>query len=264
MRNRWKNRRLRAAGFCLLLGLVLVFGVPGLPEPAGCLQAEAGETDQNAAWQAAVLQAMKEYRALAIANWDTLTLAQKVMGTQTAQQTDEILLVVGNRLTLWQQQPDLTWAETCEAACGYGANGLSLDKREGDRKTPIGSFPILYAFGTAANPGTTMQYVPVTPYSYWSEEKDTYNTWVESRTPIKGEHLSSYYQYKYAMAIGYNYFPPVYNRGSAIFLHCKSAGHWYTSGCIAVREADMVKLLQLTHDGAYIILVPDEESLKNY
>ena len=66
------------------------------------------------------------------------------------------------------------------------------------------------------------------------------------------------------MAIGFNLNPMVPGKDGAIFLHCKSKDRWYTSGCVSVTESSMVRLLRLTHDGAYIIIVPDDQSLSNY
>lgn len=218
----------------------------------------------QAQYEAMVQKVMEDYRELALANWDALTLEQKLMATKTAAKTDEILLVVDHNVTQWQRQPDLRWKKIMDTYCGYGKNGLSLDKREGDMKSPIGSFPILHAFGTKPNPDTAMTYKDVTPKSYWSGEQATYNTWVESDVPLAGEHLIDYYQYTYALAIGYNTDPVVWDRGSAIFFHCRSKDHWYTGGCISVTEPEMIQIVQQSHNGEYIIIVPDEESLKNY
>ena len=105
----------------------------------------------------------------------------------------------------------------------------------------------------------------MTPYSYWSGEKESYNTWVESTTPISGEHLSDYsICYRYAMAIGFNIEPTVYKRGSAIFLHCKNPAEWGSAGCVSVEESDMITLLQQCHNGCYIMIVPDEASIARF
>ena len=53
-------------------------------------------------------------------------------------------------------------------------------------------------------------------------------------------------------------------RGCAIFLHCKSADHWYTAGCVSLTEEDMLALLLMLRDGAYMIIVPDAESIAEY
>ena len=191
-------------------------------------------------------------------------LRQTIAGTQTAQKTDQIILVIDHSLTLWKKNAKGTWKQKLSVYCGYGQNGLSSNRTEGDKTTPIGSFPILHAFGSAPNPGTSMTWKDITPTSYWSGERGTYNTWVESPYRIAGEHLADYYQYKYAMAIGFNRDPVVVGRGSAIFLHCKSTDHWYTGGCVSVEENAMRELLLSCSDGTYIIIVPDREDVASY
>ena len=105
----------------------------------------------------------------------------------------------------------------------------------------------------------------ITEASYWSEAEDeSFNTWVESETPVPGEHLIDYYQYKYAVNIGFNLEDIVYSRGCAIFLHVKSRNSWDTAGCVSLTEEDMLALLRMLRDGAYMIIVPDAESIAEY
>ena len=193
-----------------------------------------------------------------------LDLAETLKATRTASKTGQIILVVDHSLSFWEKDEGGSWNRRMSVYCGYGSNGLSDDRTEGDRTTPIGSFPILHGFGTADNPGSSMQYKKITGNSYWSGEQSTYNQWVESPRRINGEHLIDYYQYKYAMAIGFNRDPVVYKKGSAIFLHCKSYNHWSTAGCVSVEEPVMKQLLQLCHNGVYILIVRDESDISAY
>lgn len=190
--------------------------------------------------------------------------ARLLAATKTAKKTGQIILVADHSLSFWEKDQTGRWTRKLTAYCGYGSNGLNDDRYEGDRTTPIGSFPILHAFGIASNPGTTMQYKRVTSNSYWSGERSTYNQWVESARPVGGEHLIDYYQYKYAMAIGFNRNPTVYKKGSAIFLHCKSNDHWSTAGCVSVEEQIMKKLLLLSRNNVYIIIVRNQADLSAY
>ncbi len=185
--------------------------------------------------------------------------------TQTSQITDQIILVIDHNLTLWNKQSNGHWGLELESYCGYGLNGMSKNRHAGDKTTPIGSYPILYAFGLVDNPNSAMTYKKITPNSYLSGEESTYNMWIESaRRMYDSEHLIDYYQYKYAMNIGFNINPTVYGRGAAIFLHCKSYDRWWTSGCVSVPEKIMLELLQKSHDGEYIIIVPNVEEIQNY
>ena len=170
-------------------------------------------------------------------------------------------------LSFWEKGEDGAWRLRMEADCGYGTNGLVKGEERimGSKTTPVGAFPLTLAFGTGDNPGTAMTYRQITENSYWTEvEDESFNTWVESETPVPGEHLIDYYQYKYAVNIGFNMEDIVYNRGCAIFLHVKSVNSWNTAGCVSLREEDMLALLRMLRDGAYIIIVPDVETLAEY
>ena len=194
----------------------------------------------------------------------TQAVANKLSKTSAAQKTKQIILVVDHNISFWEKDAQGHWNRKLSAYCGYGSNGMSTDRHEGDRTTPIGSFPILHGFGIADNPGSAMQYRKVTNNSYWSGEYSTYNQWVESTRPVAGEHLISYYQYKYAMAIGFNRNPTIYKKGSAIFLHCKSYDHWSTAGCVSVEESVMKRLLIMSRNGVYMIIVRNQNEIDNY
>ena len=180
----------------------------------------------------------------------------------TSKKTNQIIMVIGHNLMLFSKSNG-KWTKVISSYCGYGQNGFKLanERREGDKTTPIGSFTLPLAFGPGKNPGTSMTYRQITKNSYWSGDYDTYNTWVESSYRVPGEHLIDYVEYKYAMAIGFNMNPTVYERGSAIFLHCKSNTSWNTSGCVSLTEENMVWLLKKLKNGAYMIIVEDESEI---
>lgn len=201
--------------------------------------------------------------AFKIFNGDRVRTQKLLANSATAQKTDQIILVVDHTLSLWNKING-EWQKDFETYCGYGRNGFNLDRHAGDGTTPIGAFPILYSFGRGDNPGTAMTYKKITPNSYLSDENSTYNTWVESSRQIAGEHLADYYQYQYAMNIGFNTEPAIVGKGAAIFLHCKSLDTWTTSGCVTIPERYMADLLKKSHDGEYIIIVPKLEDIANY
>ena len=196
---------------------------------------------------------------------DPLTAA--VAACAAAEKTTQLVLAVDHSLSFWEKSEDGVWQKRMDAYCGYGKNGLVLAEERvmGSKTTPIGAFPLTLAFGTGENPGTDMTWRQITEASYWSEAEDeSFNTWVESEKPVPGEHLIDYYQYKYAVNIGFNLEDIVYSRGCAIFLHCKSTNSWDTAGCVSLSEEDMLKLLRMLRDGAWMIIVPDAESIGEY
>ncbi len=75
------------------------------------------------------------------------------------------------------------------------------------------------------------------------------------------EHLVDYGEwYYYCLALDYN--PDrVPGKGSAIFLHCTWLGT--TSGCIAIPEECMVKVLQNVNENC-VIIIDTPTGVKNY
>jgi L,D-peptidoglycan transpeptidase YkuD (ErfK/YbiS/YcfS/YnhG family) len=127
-----------------------------------------------------------------------------------------------------------------------GKNGVRSDKTEGDGCTPAGLYSLGYAFGTKDKSDTAMDFYDVTENSYWVDDPASpyYNRWIESADYFEwttAEHLADYQiSYAYAVVIRYNMSPAVPGKGSAVFLHC---GTEPTSGCIAVPEDDMLRIL---------------------
>jgi len=139
------------------------------------------------------------------------------------------------------------WKRIVNTRAYIGRNGLGK-QREGDAKTPRGTFTPTEAFGILPDPGVSgLKYTQLTADLYWSGESGTYNTMVSSKTlghvPANSEHLISYNpHYSYALNMGYN--PEnIEGKGSALFLHCFGSNP-YTGGCVAVSRRNMKKILK--------------------
>lgn len=109
---------------------------------------------------------------------------------------EQRIIVRGHRFELWETTPDGRRHRLLRCYCGYGRKGFALPpasgespasgaKREGDGRTPVGVFPLEFAFGLAPAPvqgapaTSLLPYRRITPYSFWSSERETYNTWIE-------------------------------------------------------------------------------------
>ena len=141
--------------------------------------------------------------------------------------------------------------------CGHGRCGFSSDKREGDGKTPVGTFEIESAFGLEAPSKCQLPFRIIGPDSWWSGEREDYNSWVENqggkRAMPGSEHLADYpVEYRLGFVIGYNTKAPEWGRGSAIFLHCKGAKKWNTAGCVSLPEGRIRQLMERLRPGAAI------------
>ena len=125
---------------------------------------------------------------------------------------------------------------------GFAPPGL---KREGDGRTPSGSFGLLYVFGAGPNPGFRLRYRQLRPYDYWDDDPASprYNEWVDSRHASPGAapepmDVSAYYD---GVVIGYNT-ARTPGLGSAIFLHLNIG--IATAGCVTLPPGELLPLLR--------------------
>ena len=195
--------------------------------------------------------------------------SKDISKTKTAKLSSQIILVVKNKLYFYEKTSDNDWNEIFSTDCNIGKNGMIVEEehKEGQGKTPIGSFPILYAFGTKPMKDLNIHYRQITPYSYCvddSTDLQLYNSWVESKNKLKGEHLIEYQMaYELALFIGFNVKNKVKDKGSCVFLHMFSENN-YTEGCIAISKDMMFKLIHIIKNYAYIIIVENESQILNY
>lgn len=153
------------------------------------------------------------------------------------------------------QKKDHKWKRILKCKGYVGKKGI-YKKKEGDMKTPAGTYGFTGAFGIKKNPGAKMKYTKVNKHLYWCGDKKYYNQLVDVRKKkhrCRGEHLIDYKpHYNYGLFLDYN--PKhKYKKGSAIFLHCKGKNP-YTAGCIAVSQKNMKKIIKKTQPGAKICI----------
>ncbi len=136
-----------------------------------------------------------------------------------------------------------------------GRNGVGK-QRAGDKKTPLGDFGMITAFGIKPNPGTKLPYVDVTPSIYCCADNVAYNRIIDVNDKphrCRGEHMITYDpDYNYGFFFDYNK-DCVVGKGAAVFFHCTSDSP-STAGCIGVAEKDMVAILQAIDMGARLIV----------
>jgi len=151
-----------------------------------------------------------------------------------------------------------------------GSKGLAYEKREGDKKSPIGVFRVHRAFGRQENPGTRLLYTRFSKGDYWVDDPDStyYNTYQEGPANGRWNSAEDLYgvgePYKYFMVIEYNTENPVAGKGSAIFLHIWRDENSPTAGCTAVSEENIVKLMKwLDPSLSPLILQFSAEDIRN-
>jgi len=160
-------------------------------------------------------------------------------------------------MTLWQRTD--TWrAVRTGIPVWVGRNGFQYATRrhEGDGTTPAGKFPMRFAFGGQANPGTHLAWTQLQSNSCWSGERQDYNTYVRRTCTARDENLwaSRRSAYRYAAVVGFNDSPAVWGRGSGIFLHVTLSQP--TSGCVSMAETNLLWTLRWMPRGAWVVMGP--------
>jgi L,D-peptidoglycan transpeptidase YkuD (ErfK/YbiS/YcfS/YnhG family) len=134
---------------------------------------------------------------------------------------------------------------TVAAVVGY--HGVTWNKREGDGKTPLGTYPLLFAFGYHPNTFTKMPYRQSTSEDFWVEDPTSpqYNKWVHGKPNAKSYEVMRRRDnlYEYGVVIGYNTKRIPY-KGSAIFLHEWRYSTGATDGCVAISRTNIINLLK--------------------
>ncbi|TXI92135.1 MAG: hypothetical protein E6Q33_07630 [Neisseriales bacterium] len=143
---------------------------------------------------------------------------------------------------------DNAWYENSalRTKVAIGKNGLAKEgtKVEGDLKTPAGVFLLGTAFGIKLQK-VNFPYRVLTDQDKFIDDPDNddYNSWVSGETTAKSyEPMKRYY--KYGIVIEYNMNPIIKGKGSAIFVHNWNYPDEPTSGCIAMPEQKLLKIIR--------------------
>jgi L,D-peptidoglycan transpeptidase YkuD (ErfK/YbiS/YcfS/YnhG family) len=156
------------------------------------------------------------------------------------------------------------WTKLTQTPGRAGANGFAAPgaKREGDGKSPTGSFTFTQAFGMA-DPGTRLVYRTLRGSGdCWGATPghSSYNDYYAGDCRPGDENLSSIMHegpYRQAAVIDYNRPHAVPGHGSAIFFHV--GGVTPTAGCIAIGEPELRGILRTLAPGDRIIMGPGSE-----
>jgi L,D-peptidoglycan transpeptidase YkuD (ErfK/YbiS/YcfS/YnhG family) len=132
------------------------------------------------------------------------------------------------------------------ARVGYHGIARPGAKREGDGRTPSGTYGFGFFFGVRANPGVSFRFRHAYSYDVWDDDPASprYNEWVDDRHANPGAKPEPMHQvpaYDYAAVIAYNA-ARVPGLGSAIFLHVGTGGA--TAGCVSLPVRELLTALR--------------------
>ena len=144
--------------------------------------------------------------------------------------------------------------------CCIGKKGLTSNKKEGDKKTPKGTFGIenlYFRKDRKGKPLTLLKCVEIKKNMGWCDDVRfplKYNKLINSEKKIRHEKLKRKdYKYDLFIPIKYNFKKPITGKGSCIFLHL-TKNYKPTDGCIALREKDFLIMLKLIKKNSKITI----------
>ena len=157
------------------------------------------------------------------------------------------------RLTLWRKNTIDCWVPVAGPWRAWlGGRGVSANRREGDRTTPVGVFGIgRVMYGVAPNPGVRFRYRRIVCGDWWVEDPRSpyYNQFRHVRCGAKppfavvSDDLSrSPTAYRHFAVVRFNMDPVVPGRGSGIFLHASTGRP--TLGCISLPVPQLLQTLR--------------------
>jgi L,D-peptidoglycan transpeptidase YkuD (ErfK/YbiS/YcfS/YnhG family) len=135
--------------------------------------------------------------------------------------------------------------------CCIGKNGLTKNKREGDKKTPVGLFKLgnlYYREDRISKPKTKFRCIKITKKMGWCDDQldhKNYNRLINTKFVRKYEKLyRKDYKYDLLIPIKYNFKKPIPGKGSCIFLHLTKS-YAPTAGCVAIAKNDFMTMLKI-------------------
>ena len=137
--------------------------------------------------------------------------------------------------------------------CSIGKKGVTRGKKEGDYKTPLGTFTIgdlFYRKDRMSKPKTLLKVKEIKKNIGWCDDVNfpkKYNRLIKITNKVKHEKLKRKdHKYDLLIPINYNTKKPIVGLGSCIFIHL-AQNYKPTAGCIALKKKDfliMVKVLK--------------------
>ena len=135
--------------------------------------------------------------------------------------------------------------------CCIGKKGSTSNKKEGDKKTPKGTFKIenlYFREDRIKKPLTLLKCIKIKKNMGWCDDisfPKKYNKLIKIEKKIRHEKLKRKdNKYDLLIPIKYNFNKPITGMGSCIFIHL-TKNYKPTAGCIALKKKDFLIMLKL-------------------
>ena len=135
--------------------------------------------------------------------------------------------------------------------CCIGKKGSTTNKKEGDKKTPKGTFQIenlYFREDRIKKPLTLLKCIKIKKNMGWCDDVSfpkKYNKLIKTEKRIRHEKLKRKdNKYDLLIPIKYNFNKPITGKGSCIFIHL-TKDYKPTAGCVALNKKDFLIMLKL-------------------
>ena len=142
--------------------------------------------------------------------------------------------------------------------CCIGKKGSTSNKKEGDKKTPKGTFEIenlYFREDRIKKPLTLLKCIKIKKNMGWCDDisfPKKYNKLIKIDKKIRHEKLKRKdNKYDLLIPIKYNFNKPITGKGSCIFIHL-TKNYQPTAGCIALKKKDFLIMLKLINKDSTI------------
>ena len=147
-----------------------------------------------------------------------------------------------------QLKKNFLYFDKYKIKCALGKRGITSKKKEGDGKTPIGTYKlnsIFYRKDRISKIKTTLKKIVIKKNMGWCDDVTSkhYNKMIRFPFNLSAEKLWLENNiYDVIIVINYNLKPVIKNKGSAIFLHIAKRNFLQTEGCIAFTKKNIILL----------------------
>ena len=137
-----------------------------------------------------------------------------------------------------------------------GSAGLTNNKAEGDKKTPIGKFKLSNKIYYRADKisfdkkNKRLKFILIKENFGWCDDPKSkkYNQFIDINKNKSCNSFENLYrsdnQYDLVMPIKYNFNPVIQYKGSAIFIHVQKDIKKPTTGCLSLNQNDLIEIIK--------------------
>ena len=154
-------------------------------------------------------------------------------------------------MTIFVKNKQTLKIDDFEFKCCIGKKGSTINKKEGDKKTPRGTFEIenlYFRKNRIKKPSTLLKCIEIQKDMGWCDDVNfpkKYNKLIKIDKSVKHEKLKRKdHKYDLLIPIKYNFKKPITGKGSCIFIHL-TKNYKSTAGCIALKQKDFLIMLKL-------------------